>query len=136
MSSRNCSIFSPVSKSNKIYQLKSFLPLSRRLIRIFRPVLVLNLAKNPCRRFCTSREGRYVARLPASEAEAEKERNWLKSGVTGAVVVVAIAVVVLFNERVGRLGEIDEKRELYVRDGEGEDRSHAVGRICGLVGIQ
>lgn len=34
----------------------------------------------------------------------------------------------------GRLEEIEEKREeLYVRDG--EERSHDVGRICGLVWI-
>lgn len=72
---RNHTIYSHLSDSiQRIYQLKSFFPLSRRLIRIFRPVLVLNLAKNPCRRFWTSREGRYVARFPASEAEAEKER--------------------------------------------------------------
>lgn len=105
--------------------------MSRRLIRIFRPVLVLSLAKNPCRRFCTSREGRYVARFPASEAEAENERIWLR----GVGVVVAVAVKVVLGGRMGRFREKDEKREeLYVREDEVEERSHDVGRICGLVG--
>lgn len=90
---------------------------------IFRPVLVLNLAKNPCRRFCTSREGLYVARFPAREAEAEKERIWLRRGVG-----VVVAVVVLQDGRIGRSREEEEKREeLYAREDEGEQRSHDVG---------
>lgn len=44
-----------------------------------------------------------------------------------------VVVIVLAEGRMGRLEEIVEKREeLYVRDGE---RSHDVGRICGLVWI-
>lgn len=51
------------------------------------------------------------------------------------VVVVVVAVLVLLGGRMGRLSEKDEKREeLYVREDEGEERSHGVGRICGLVG--
>lgn len=45
----------------------------------------------------------------------------------------AIAVLVLLHGRTGRVVEIEEKRELYVRDGEVEERSHDVVRICGLV---
>lgn len=54
-------------------------------------------------------------------------------GVRGVVAIVVV-VIVLAEGRMGRLEEIEEKREeLYVRDG--EERSHDVGRICGLVWI-
>ncbi|EED15258.1 conserved hypothetical protein [Talaromyces stipitatus ATCC 10500] len=51
---------------------------------------------------------------------------------------VFIAVVKLFDDRTGRVVEIEEKRELrdeeYVREEDVEGRIHDVGRICGLVG--
>jgi hypothetical protein len=72
-----------------------------------------------------------VARLPAREAEAEKDRIWLRSGVMGFAIVV---VVLLNDDRTGRTGGIEEKREEYVRGGEVEESIHDVVRICGLVG--
>lgn len=57
----------------------------------------------------------------------------MRSGVRGVVAIVVV-VVLLLDGRTGRFGEIEEKREEYVRDGEVEERSHDVGRICGLVG--
>lgn len=72
-----------------------------------------------------------MARFPASEAEAENERIWL----IGVGVVVAVAVKVVLGGKMDRFREKDEKREeLYVREDEVEERSHDVGRICGLVG--
>lgn len=39
------------------------------------PFFVFNLARNPCRRFCTRREGLYVSRLTPSEAVLENVRD-------------------------------------------------------------
>ena len=57
--------FYPCSRSNqrkkrKNHQLKFFLPFALRLARIFLPSAVLLRDRNPCRRFCTRREGLYV----------------------------------------------------------------------------
>lgn len=58
-----------------LYQLKYFLPLARLLAKIFRPLCVFNLARNPWRRFCTRRLGLNVFRLAPRAAEEENGRE-------------------------------------------------------------
>jgi hypothetical protein len=91
------------------HQLKSFLPLSRRLFKINRPVRVFSLARNPCRRFCTLLEGLYVARLPRRLAEAENDRIWSMVMVMKGFVLLPLKDVL---DNVGRIVGIEENRVL------------------------
>lgn len=56
------------------YQLKYNLPFALLLASVFRPLGVFDLDKNPCRRFCTLRDGLKVLRLCPRAAEEANER--------------------------------------------------------------
>jgi len=106
------------------YQLISLLPFAMRRFIIVRPALVLSRAKNPCRRFCTRREGLYVQRLPAREAEAENGRDWIVgSNCKGACAIEGAIVDVVLGSSVERRDvvvgvEVRDRRESERRSGE------------------
>jgi hypothetical protein len=122
--SRNAAL-NPLSRPMRLsdYQLISLLPFAMRRFIIVRPAFVLSRARNPCRRFCTRREGLYVQRLPAREAEAENGRDWIVgSNCKGACVIEGAVVDVVLGSSVERRDvvgvEVRDRRERERRSGE------------------
>lgn len=71
----------PKPHPSSTYQLKYALPFIFLLTNVFLPDFVFSLAKNPCLRFCTLRDGLYVFRGADRPVEDEKGR------VNGIIVV-------------------------------------------------